>query len=73
MATVRAKFRCDEIRDQYEGKAVVLHAVYADSPENAEFFQYTPSGTVEMYIKSQAAERFVPGALYYVDFIPAED
>jgi len=72
MATVRAKFRCDDIHDQFEGKSVTLHAVYADSPENKEFFQATPSGTIEVYIKSAAAEKFTAGANYYVDFTPAE-
>jgi len=72
MAT-RAKFRCDDSRKQYDSTLVTLHAVYGDSPDNAAFFEATPSGTVQMNIKNDVASAlFTPGKEYYVDFTPAE-
>lgn len=72
MQTVRAKFRCEEITQGTGGHAVKLLAVTSGSPENAQFFKYTPSGAITLAILNpEAAAAFVVGAEYYVDFSPA--
>lgn len=54
--------------------AVVPDAVEgADDCENAEFWKYTPSGTIEFdTINAEAAEQFEEGAEYYVDITRAD-
>lgn len=85
---VRAKFRCDgknltagQVRDA-EGKyvpgliaEVVLRPVVdADAKsENGQFYAATPSGEVKLTtVNGKAAEVFVPGRAYYLDFTPAD-
>lgn len=73
--TVRAKFKVDRIEDESngEGKRVWLSAVTTGSVENAEFFRYTPSATLQMAIVNAAAsEQFKVGGEVYVDFTPVE-
>lgn len=72
--SVRAKFRVSNIFNVpgSEGTRVVLHPVYGESPENKEFFSYTPSGEIQMYIKNKVAEeQFVVGYEFYIDFTKA--
>ncbi|MEC1714753.1 hypothetical protein [Schinkia azotoformans] len=77
--SVRAKFVCNEVRKrkfnkQDEGGAtVILTPVTSGSEENKEFWQYTPSGHIEMQIKNEAAEKYFElGEEYYIDFTKAE-
>lgn len=68
--TVKAKFECVEVTQSVSGKRVLLIAVNnSKTPENAEFFKWTPIGKIEMGILNEgAAEVFVPGEQYYVEF-----
>ena len=73
MATVRAKFRCNEVTATESGKKVVLLPVTTGSKENQNFFRWTPFGRIEMGIMNDtAAAEFEPGKEYYVDFTKAE-
>jgi len=72
--SVRAKFKVQEqTRYEFAGK-VKLMAIYDTStPENERFTKATPSGTLEMQIDNPAAlDQFTPGAVFYLDFTPAD-
>lgn len=70
---VRAKFKVQSVTEVEGGfKSVKLFPVTSGSPENAEFFKWTPSGSIDMgTINEAAAEQFKPGQEFYVDFTPA--
>lgn len=81
---VRAKFVCkskEEVLQGIDGDGtpktgfrVRLEAVYGTSPENKEFFQYTPSADIDLStVNPKAAEQFEVGASYYVDFEKAPE
>lgn len=70
---VRAKFVCSSKTDFGDKVSVEFHAVHSGSEENMTFWQYTPSGRLEMQMLNRdAADRFQPGKEYYIDFIPAD-
>lgn len=72
---VRAKFMVTSV-EHYAGggRRVKMAPVSADGiPEHERFHKYTPSGSLEMTVDNPpAAEQFVPGAFYYVDFTPQD-
>lgn len=71
--TVRAKFKVNKIT-QHEGGSVEvsMQPVTSGSPENEQFFKWTPFGQLSMgTINADAAKEFTPGAQFYVDFTPA--
>lgn len=68
---VRAKFYVNAITQYIDYAKVELNPVIDGSKENKQFFSYTPSGKIEMHIKSAAIEQFEIGKEYYVDFTPA--
>ena len=54
------------------GSEIELNAVYNGSPENEEFFRYTPQGKVTLgIVREEAATQFEIGKEYYADFSPA--
>lgn len=71
--SIRAKFKVQSVTETEGGlKSVKLFPVTSGSPENAEFFKWTPSGAIDMgTINPVAAEQFKPGTEFYVDFTPA--
>lgn len=70
--SVRAKFRCETILFNATGAEVTLQPVTSGSPENEEFYKYTPGGSIKLStVNLAAAQQFEPGNDYYVDFIPA--
>lgn len=70
--TVRSKFKVQSVTSTEAGAAIKLGPVVSGSPENAEFFKYTPAGEISIStINPAAAEQFKPGAEFYVDFTPA--
>jgi hypothetical protein len=70
---VRAKFKCDEVTQTVSGGKVKLTPVTSGSPENENFFKWTPCGQIEMgTINPEAIQQFVPGKEFYVDFTPVE-
>lgn len=85
--SVRAKFRLNsyttEMFDKWEdGKAIGkvekrtlnFTPVYGDgSGENREFWDATPTGSLQLGVVNQAAWRdFQLGKAYYLDFTPAD-
>lgn len=72
--SVRAKFKVASIEKPTEETATVrLAPVVGGSPENDEFYKWTPSGSIELStINAAAAEQFVEGKEFFVDFTPAE-
>lgn len=73
MSQVRAKFKCIEKHLKEDGENIILQPVYGDSPENKDFFKYTPGGKIELFtINKSASDAFIPGKEYYVDFTLAE-
>lgn len=74
---VRAKFTCTAKESRLHGTeelvAVKFSPVYKDkSAENAEFWKWTPCGSVELgTINKSAADAFELGKEYYLDFSPA--
>lgn len=77
--SVKAKFICNNINKskcskQDQGSTrVTLVPVTCGSEENKEFWQYTPTGHLEMSIKNEAAEKYFElGEEYYLTFEKAE-
>jgi hypothetical protein len=77
--SVKAKFICNTVsqhkfnRQDLGSATVILTPVTSGSEENKEFWQYTPSGKVEMTIKNEAALKyFAAGEEYYLTFEKAE-
>lgn len=70
---VRSTFKVSSVTETEGGlKSVKLHPVTSGSAENAEFFKWTPCGTIELgSINPGASEQFKPGIEFYVDFTPA--
>jgi hypothetical protein len=73
MSTVRAKFRVQSITESEGGvKTAKLFPVTSGSAENAEFYKWTPGGSIDLgTLNPKAAEQFVPGREFYVDFTAA--
>lgn len=71
--TVRAKFKVTQITESEGGlKTAVLAAVHGGSPENTEFFKWTPNASISLStMNPAAAEQFTPGKQFYVDFTAA--
>lgn len=77
--SVRAKFYCASKTEQaspgstQKQVSITLQPVTNGSDENKQFYQYTPSGKLELnIINPAAASQFEVGKEYYVDFTPAE-
>lgn len=70
---VIAKFQVSERTELVDGYKVRMMPVVTGSPENAEFYKWTPSGAIELYtINKNAAEMFKPGKALYVEFREAK-
>jgi hypothetical protein len=73
---VRAKFRVQSYETSLdrgeELRTIKLTAVYDGSPENKEFFRWTPNGSINIGVLNRAAwEQFPLGREMYVDFTDA--
>jgi hypothetical protein len=70
---MRCKVRLTEIT-KYEnnGYRVKYTAVSSGSPENEQFFKWTPSATIDLgVLNEKAVEGLVVGGEYYIDFTKA--
>lgn len=80
MSPVRAKFRVTQtVQNAAHGKhekpthTIRLSPVTSGSPENEEFYKWTPGGSIELsVVNDETAQQFELGQEYYVDFTPAE-
>lgn len=70
--SVRAKFKVSSVTEIEGGlKSVKLQPVTSGSQENAEFYKWTPSGSIDLSTINEAASaQFKPGLEFYVDFTP---
>ena len=76
--TVRAKFKVQTITRQrmYDGsgelQTIRLTPVISGSPENEQFYKYTPVGQIELgTINAEVGSEFVLDGEYFVDFTKA--
>ncbi len=69
----KCKFRCSsKTNNDNQSFDIRLEAVISGSPENDNFFKWTPSGSLIMQtINTDAAKQFEVGAEYYIDITPA--
>lgn len=71
--TVRSKFRCSRKEQTEGGYTVEFEPVTNGSPENEEFFKWTPWGKLEIgTVNAKAGQAFDVGKEYYVDLTPAD-
>jgi hypothetical protein len=71
--TVRAKYKCLSKKQTVDGNTIEMVPVTGGSKENESFFKWTPFGKLEMGTLNQAAaDSFIVGQSYYIDFTPAE-
>lgn len=71
---VRAKFTCVEKTENVDGVTVKLFPVISGSEENKAFYRFTPAGSIMLAtVNKAAAEQYVVGKEYYVDFTPAAE
>ncbi len=67
--SVRAKFKCVSVLRSKDYATVLLEPVVSGSKENESFYRWTPGGKVELStINHDAANQFIPGCDYYLDF-----
>ncbi len=70
---VRAKFKVEAVTHNVSGASITLFPVTGESTENKEFYKYTPGGKIELAtVNKAAAEQFIPGKEFYVDFTAAD-
>jgi hypothetical protein len=73
MTIMRAKFKVEEVTHNTQGHSVRLTPVTGGSPENEQFFKWTPWGDIKIgTINADVASQLKPGQQFYVDFTPAE-
>lgn len=75
---VRAKFVCNSyetsLQSGEECRTVKFTAVVGVSPENKEFFKWTPNGQITIGLLNQKAwSQFKLGGEYFIDFTPVEE
>ena len=69
-----AKMLCDGVLHGVDSQKPTLRAVTADTPENKEWSQWTPSGSLELFINNKTAfGRLTPGKEYYVDIYESDN
>ncbi len=72
---IRAKFRCMSVTKTWDHKTKVellpVNRSSSKDPENAKFWDATPSGKAELHFNIDTDE-YKPGAYYYIDKEPAE-
>ncbi len=69
--SVRCKMTCHTVKATGDGFEAEFQAVSDGSPENEEFFKYTPAASMKLAIV--AKNHFEPGKTYYVDISPSEE
>ena len=75
MATIRAKFKLDEVRiTSQQFRQFEFSPVYSNDPnhENKAFWDATPNGKLVLGITNKSAWVFEHGKEYYLDITEAE-
>ncbi len=66
---IRAKFQCQEVAKTTDVTRVKLTPVTGNTDDNKSWSKWTPAGQIDMLITNpDAADAFVPGEEYFVDF-----
>lgn len=68
--TTRCKFKCETVTQHVGSQSVHLTPVVTGSPENQQFWQFTPSGDLR-FNSLNANIVFVPGKEYFLDISDA--
>lgn len=69
---MRAKMKCVSVTKTENGTKIKLEPVTTGSPENENFFKWTPYGVCEIgTINEEFAGKFIPGKEFYLDFSEA--
>ena len=72
--SVVAKFKCIKKIQTENGTEVVMKPVTGDSPENKEFFKWTPFGELNMgTVNENVSKQFEVGKEYYLTFEETEE
>ena len=73
--SVKAKFKCNSVKDNGYNKEAEFSAVYGKEGENADYSKATPSGTLKISIdkETKAADFFQPQKNYYLTFEETEN
>jgi acylphosphatase len=71
---IRCKFVTGYVTNHEDGTvSVTASAVTADTPENAEYWKYTPAGFLSLPgVTARVAEVLTPGKVFYLDITPVE-
>lgn len=74
---VRAKFLVTEKKENHATPesvfTITMNPVTSGSPENDQFYKYTPGGQLVLSVlNADAAAALEVGKQYYVDFTPAK-
>jgi hypothetical protein len=71
---VRCKFRVEHTKKNDDGSTDVhMRAVATGSEENAEYWRWTPAGTLVLStVNQKAADALEPGVEYYVDIVRSD-
>lgn len=70
---LRAKFKVKSVEHFENGGVVKMEPVTTGSPENEEFFKWTPSGEIKLgLVNHKQLDSLLPGKEFYIDLIPAE-
>ena len=64
---ILCKFRVDSVTHQEGGSHVKMSAVTSGSPENDEFWEFTPSGNFEISVTNEALKEVKPGQEYFIN------
>jgi len=66
---IRAMFTCTIKKEMIDGFVIEMLPVFSGSPENEQFYKYISSGKIEFgTVNKCAANNFVVGKSYYIDF-----
>lgn len=70
--SVRCKFKVENVEPNGDEFNITMRAVTSGSPENEEFFRWTPAGQLTFYtVNKAAAAQLELGKDYYLDITPA--
>lgn len=70
---LRCKFKCKSKMQDTAGYTIEMVPVTIGSPENDEFFKYTPFGAIQLgIVKEETACQIEVGEEYYIDISEAK-
>lgn len=71
MPTMRCKVTCTAKERIGETDRLTFQPVTCGSPENSEFFRWTPAGQIDLWVVNPSVgERINVGTEFFLDFTP---